>query len=114
MDDRKNSVSQDPLYAPLDSAAASIIADARRDAGFAGADTPVTGAFPRSPDDVEQSRSYLQSERQVVSYCFEGDELSHGMAAALRIMGVPLPQDRNEPPNLLVHTSGAINTRRIP
>ena len=86
--DRRNSISPDTLYAKLGSEAAPIIIDVRRDADFAGAETLVAGAFHRSPDAVEEWRTDLPSGRQVVTYCTHGREVSQGVAAALRLMGV--------------------------
>ena len=88
MDDRKHSISPDALYARLGSESAPIIVDVRREADFAGADTLVADAFHRSPDHVEQWRTDLPSGRQVVTYCIHGREVSQGVAAALRLMGV--------------------------
>src|SRR3981081_2832320 len=88
MDDRKHSISPPDLYARLGSEAAPIIVDVRRDADFAGADTLVADAFHCSPDDVEQWRTDLPSGRQVVTCYFHGHQVSQGVAAALRIMGV--------------------------
>jgi rhodanese-related sulfurtransferase len=88
MDDRKYSISPDALYAWLGSEAAPIIVDVRRDADFAGADKLVADAFHRSPDHVEQWRTDLPSGRQIVTYCIHGREVSQGVAAALRLMGV--------------------------
>ncbi len=88
MDDRKHSISPDTLYARLGSEAAPIIVDVRRDADFAGADKLVADAFHRSPDHVEQWRTELPSGRQIVTYCIHGREVSQGVAAALRVMGV--------------------------
>jgi rhodanese-related sulfurtransferase len=88
MDDRKHSISPPDLYARLGSEAAPIIVDVRRDADFAGADTLVADAFHCSPDDVEQWRTDLPSGRQVVTCYFHGQQVSQGVAAALRIMGV--------------------------
>jgi rhodanese-related sulfurtransferase len=88
MDDRKYSISPDALYARLGSEAAPIIVDVRRDADFATAATLVAHAFHRSPDDVEHWRTDLPSGRQVVTYCVHGHEVSQGVAAALRLVGV--------------------------
>lgn len=88
MVDRKFSISPDALYARLGSEAAPIIIDVRRDADFAGADTLVADAFHRSPDHVEQWQTALPSGRQIVTYCIHGREVSQGVAAALRLMGV--------------------------
>src|SRR5258705_1422498 len=88
MDNRKHSISPDALDARLGSESAPIIVDVRRDADFAGADTLVADALHRSPDHVEQWRTDLPSGRQVVTYCIHGREVSQGVAAALRLMGV--------------------------
>src|SRR5258707_7340914 len=88
MEDRKYSISTDALYARLGSEAAPIIVDVRRDADFAGAETLVADAFHRSPDHVEQWRTDLPGGRQIVPYCIHGREVSQGVAAALRLMGV--------------------------
>lgn len=88
MDDRKNSISPDALYARLGSEAAPIIVDVRCDADFASAGTLVADAFHRSPDHVEQWRTDLPGRRQIVTYCIHGREVSQGVAAALRLMGM--------------------------
>jgi rhodanese-related sulfurtransferase len=88
MGDRKHSISPEILYARLGSEAAPIIVDVRRDADFAGADRLVADAFHLSPDSVEQWRTELPSGRQVVTYCVHGHQVSQGVAAALRLMGV--------------------------
>src|SRR5260370_18215291 len=88
MDDRKHSISPHDLYSRVGAEAAPIIVDVRRDADFAGADTLVADAFHCSPDAVEQWRTELPSGRQVVTYCVHGQEVSQGVAAALRLMGV--------------------------
>jgi rhodanese-related sulfurtransferase len=88
MDHPQNSISPNALYARLGSAAAPIIVDVRRDADFAGAEMLVADAFHRSPDAVEQWRTELPDGRQVVTYCMHGREVSQGVAAALRLMGV--------------------------
>jgi rhodanese-related sulfurtransferase len=88
MDDRKNSISPAALCARLGSETGPIVADACRDADFAGAETLVADALHRSPDAVEERRTELPDGRQVVSYCFHGREVSQGVAAALRLMGI--------------------------
>jgi rhodanese-related sulfurtransferase len=88
MDDRKHSISPDTLYARLGSDAAPIIVDVRRDVDFAGAETLLADAFHRSRDAVEQWQTDLPSGRQIVTYCIHGREVSQGVAAALRLMGV--------------------------
>jgi rhodanese-related sulfurtransferase len=88
MDDRNHSISPDALYARLGSESAPVIVDVRRDADFASAKTLVADAFHRSPDYVEQWRTDLPGGRQIVTYCIHGREVSQGVAAALRLMGV--------------------------
>src|SRR6266849_10258293 len=88
MDNRRHSISPHDLYARLGSEAAPIIVDVRRDAELASADTLVADAFHRSPDHVEPWRTDLPSVRQIVTYCIHGREVSQGVAAALRLMGV--------------------------
>jgi hypothetical protein len=82
MDDRKYSISPDTQCARLGSESMPII-DVRRDIDIAGDGTLVADAF----HDVEQRHNGLRSGRQVDTYCFHGDELSQGVAAATRIMG---------------------------
>jgi rhodanese-related sulfurtransferase len=88
MDGNGHSISPHHLYAKLESDSAPIVVDVRRAADFAIADKLVAPAFHRSPDEVEHWRSDLPSGRPVVAYCFHGKELSQGVAAALRLMGV--------------------------
>jgi len=66
MDDRKHSISPDALYTRNGSEAAPIIADVRRDADFAGADTLIADAFHRSPDASEQWRTDLPEHGMAV------------------------------------------------
>jgi hypothetical protein len=65
MDHRKHSISKDAFYARLGSEATPIIADVRRDADVAGADTLIADAFHRSPDAVELWRTDLWPARAV-------------------------------------------------
>jgi rhodanese-related sulfurtransferase len=88
MDDRKHSISPHDLYARLGSEAASITVEVRRDADFVGADTRLTDAFHGSPDQVEDWRDDLPNGRQIVTCCVHGGQVSQGVAAALRMMGV--------------------------
>jgi hypothetical protein len=88
MDDRKNSISRDAFCARLGSETAPIAVDACGDADFASAGQLVADALHRSPDAVEEWRTELPGGRQVVSYCFHGCEVSQGVAAALRLMGM--------------------------
>jgi len=86
--DRQYSISPQALYARLGSEAAPIVIDVRRDNDFAGARDLVADAFHRSPNAVEEWRTQLADGRQVVTYCVHGRDISQGVAAALRLMGV--------------------------
>lgn len=88
MDGNKFSISPHNLYARLGSDAAPIIVDVRRDADFAGSGRLVGPAFHRSPDDVERWQSDLPHGREVVTYCFHGEQVSQGVAIALRAIGI--------------------------
>jgi hypothetical protein len=88
MDDRRSPISPDALHVRRACDPAPIIVDARRDADFASAEALVADALHRSPDAVEEWRTELPGGRQVVSYCFHGREVSQGVAAALRLMGM--------------------------
>lgn len=88
MERSKNSISPDALYARLGSEAAPIIVDVRRDTDFSGADRLVADALHCSPDCVEEWRTTLPSSSEVVTYCIHGHQVSQGVAAALRLMGV--------------------------
>jgi len=88
MDNRKHSITPHDLYARLGSAAAPVIVDVRRDGDFADADRLVASAYHRSPDGVERWRDELPGGRPVVAYCVHGHQVSQGVTAALRLMGV--------------------------
>jgi rhodanese-related sulfurtransferase len=88
MDDRKHPISPDGFCVRLGSETAPIVVDVRRDADFASADRLVADALHHSPDAVEEWRTELPGGRQIVSYCFHGREVSQGVAAALRLMGM--------------------------
>ncbi len=64
------------------------IVDVRRDTDSVAATTLIAEALHRSPDNVEERRTDFPDGRQVVSYCIHGREVSQGMAAALRLMGM--------------------------
>jgi rhodanese-related sulfurtransferase len=88
MDDDRNSISPQELYARLGSDSAPIVVDVRRAAEFASTERLLAPAFHRSPDEVETWRSDLPSGRTVITYCFHGEQVSQGVAEALRLMGV--------------------------
>src|SRR5205085_114779 len=64
------------------------VVDVRRAAEFGSTDRLLAPAFHRSPDEVETWRSELPSGRAVATYCFHGEQVSQGVPAALRLMGV--------------------------
>jgi len=82
------SISPHDLYTSLGSEAAPIVVDVRCDADFANADRLVAPAFHRSPDQADIWSKELPPGRAVVTYCVHGEEVSQGVAAALRLMGV--------------------------
>ncbi|WP_458760872.1 rhodanese-like domain-containing protein [Afipia sp. TerB] len=88
MDGNKLSISFHDLCADLGSGAAQFVVGIRRDAGFAKASQLLGPAANHSPDNIEQWRSDLPGRRQVVTYCVHGDQVSQGVAIALRAMGV--------------------------
>jgi rhodanese-related sulfurtransferase len=88
MDGNNISISPHDLYASLGSDAAPIVVDVRRDSDFTNSDRLLSPAFHRSPDDIEQWRGELPNGRQVVTYCFHGDQVSQEVAIALRLMGI--------------------------
>jgi rhodanese-related sulfurtransferase len=88
MDLSKRSISPHDLYARLGCEAAPIIVDVRHDNDFASAETLLVDAIHYSPDTIEQWRTDLPNGRQIVTYCIHGREVSQGVAATLRHMGV--------------------------
>jgi rhodanese-related sulfurtransferase len=88
MDGQQPSISQQDLYARLGSAASPIIIDVRRAADFSTAESLVSSAFHRSPEEVERWRHDLPSGRPIVAYCVRGHQVSQGVTAALRAAGV--------------------------
>lgn len=86
MDRINNSISPVNLCARLRFAAAPIIVDVRRDADFSrAARIMIAPAFHRLQDQIENWGKELPSERSVVTYCADGDELSQGLAVSLRL-----------------------------
>ena len=88
MDRSNHSISSHDLYERLGSETAPFVLDVRRDTDFVGAERLLAPAFHRSPDRIEEWRQELPSGRTVVTYCVHGREVSQGVAAALRTMGV--------------------------
>lgn len=86
--DGNKSISPHDLYVRLGSGTAPIVVDVRRDADFVNASQLLSAAVHRPPDHLEQWRNDLPAGRQVVTCCFHGDQVSQGVAIALRAMGV--------------------------
>jgi rhodanese-related sulfurtransferase len=88
MDGNGHSISPYDLYAKLGSDSAPVVIDVRRAAAFANAERMIAPALHRPPDEVERWRADLPSGRPVVTYCVHGHEVSQGVAAALRLVGI--------------------------
>jgi rhodanese-related sulfurtransferase len=88
MDRSNHPITPRDLYERLGSEAAPIVVDVRRDTDFLGAERVIAPALHRSPDRIEEWRNELPSGRTVVTYCAHGEELSQGIATALRIMEI--------------------------
>lgn len=83
MDDRHPSIPPE-ASSELSSGAAPIIDHVRSHVR----DTHAADAIHCRPSGVEEQRTGPPDGRQVVTYCFHGEQLSEGIAAALRIMGL--------------------------
>ncbi|WP_292609985.1 chromate resistance protein ChrB domain-containing protein [Nitrobacter sp. 62-13] len=88
MDGNRLSISPHDLSAGLGSGTAPFVVDVRSDADFTNSSRLLGPAVHHSPDNVGQWRRDLPGGRQVVTYCLRGDQLSQGVAIALRAMGV--------------------------
>src|SRR5437764_1447558 len=81
-------VSPTELYGRLGNAVSPLIVDVRREPAFNTDEHMIAGAIRRAPDDVAQWRSSLPEGRAVVVYGVHGQEVSQGVATALRNQGV--------------------------
>jgi rhodanese-related sulfurtransferase len=88
MNGQNPSISPSELYARLGTAASPIVLDVRRVAAFEKANTLIASALRRAPDDVQAWRQALQANRPVIAYCVHGHEVSQGVTAALRAVGI--------------------------
>jgi rhodanese-related sulfurtransferase len=82
------SISPSDLYTRLGTDRAPTVVDVRRPTDFAGANQLIVGAFHESPDEIDQWRGRIRSERPVVVYCAHGREVSQGVATTLRTAGI--------------------------
>jgi Fe-Mn family superoxide dismutase len=71
------------LRQSLASARPPLVIDVRRNERFLEAPDLIRGALRRDPATVEQWRSALPVDREVVVYCVFGHEVSQGVAAAI-------------------------------
>ncbi len=88
MDRNQHSISPLDLYARLGSDAAPIVVDVRRPVDLAEMDKLIVPARRYNPDQIELWRNDLPGSSSVVVYCGDGEQVSQGVAIALRIMGV--------------------------
>ena len=80
-------ISPTELYASLGTEASPLILDVRRDAAFASAPVMIAGAVRRDPKDVQPWSRDLPQNRCVVVYCAHGNNVSQGVASALKASG---------------------------
>src|SRR5262245_42226389 len=76
------------LYPRLGTLAAPVLVDVRRDDAFNDDDSLIVSAVHYPPQDVVQWPSHLPPDRPVVVYCAHGHEVSQGVAAVLRQIGL--------------------------
>ena len=81
MDGQQPSIAPQDLYARLGTAASPIVIDVRRPADFATADSLITSAFHRSPEEVEEWLKDVPGGRPIVAYCVHGHKVSQGVTA---------------------------------
>jgi rhodanese-related sulfurtransferase len=81
------SISPHDLYGAIGTGAAPVVIDVRGNAAFAADNRMIVGAIRRNPDEIQNWRQQLTSDRVVV-YCVHGHEASQEAAAALRHAGV--------------------------
>ncbi len=82
------SISLLDLYGAIGTAAVPILIDVRRSAAFAADNRMIVGAIRRNPDEIQNWREHLPSDRAVVVYCVHGHEASQEAASALQRAGV--------------------------
>jgi len=88
MDEGRFCISAQSLYERLGGPAAPILVDVRRTPAFDADEWMVVGAVRRPPETIERWQSDLAREHPVVVYCAHGGEVSQGVAASLRQLGV--------------------------
>jgi rhodanese-related sulfurtransferase len=88
MDEGRFSISAQPLYDRLGTAAAPILIDVRRAAAFEADERMLIAALRRDPVDVAAWGAHLRTDKPVVVYCAHGQEVSQQTAVALRGIGL--------------------------
>jgi rhodanese-related sulfurtransferase len=88
MDGTSLAISSSDLYARLGRASAPLLLDVRRDQAFGEDGGLIISAMRRSPGDVDSWSKDLIVGRPVVVYCVHGHEVSQGVAASLRQVGL--------------------------
>jgi rhodanese-related sulfurtransferase len=84
----QSSISPAALYASIETEAAPIVLDVRRERDFHDDGTMITGGIRRSPEDVDKWASLLSPARSAVVHCVRGGEVSQGIARALASRGI--------------------------
>jgi rhodanese-related sulfurtransferase len=69
-------------------ARAPLLIDVRREETFDTANDMIAGAIRRSPDNIDHWHGDLPERRPVVVYCVHGEQVSQGVALALRNKGI--------------------------
>jgi rhodanese-related sulfurtransferase len=87
MDGQALPISRSDLYRDLGTAKAPLLIDVRRAPAFDADDHRIIGAARRLPDDLATWSNALPKGRALVAYCVHGQEVSQGVAGALRNAG---------------------------
>jgi rhodanese-related sulfurtransferase len=81
-------ISLQDLHGAIGTSAAPVVIDVRRSAAFAADNRTIVGAIRRNPDEIQNWREDLPSDRGVVVYCVHGHEASQEAASTLQRAGV--------------------------
>lgn len=81
-------ISSSQLRAEIAGSKPPIVIDVRRRPAFQEADSMISGALRREPDQVRAWAKSLPKASAVVVYCVHGHEVSQGAAAALSEAGI--------------------------
>jgi rhodanese-related sulfurtransferase len=86
--DRNSVISIETLQGTIGRADAAWIIDVRKPAAFGAAERMIAAAIRRPPDAVDSWAGHLPADADIVVYCAHGQEVSQGVAAALRQRGL--------------------------